>query len=47
MTAIVVKSLSIDIPIFDVASTSLRHVLLRRAVGGQMAQAGRVFIISP
>ena len=46
MTAIVVKSLSIDIPIFDVASTSLRHVLLRRAVGGQMAQAGSHVVVN-
>jgi ABC-2 type transport system ATP-binding protein len=46
MTAIIVKDLSVDIPIFDVASSSIRQLLLRRAVGGQMAQQGSHVVVN-
>ena len=46
MTAIIVKDLSDDIPIFDVASSSIRQLLLRRAVGGQVAQQGSHVVVN-
>jgi ABC-2 type transport system ATP-binding protein len=46
MTAIIVKDLSVDIPIFDVASSSIRQLLLRRAVGGQVAQQGSHVVVN-
>jgi ABC-type polysaccharide/polyol phosphate transport system ATPase subunit len=46
MTAIIVRDLSVDIPIFDVASSSIRQLLLRRAVGGQVAQQGSHVVVN-
>jgi len=46
MNAIIVKDLSVDIPIFDVASSSIRQLLLRRAVGGQVAQQGSHVVVN-
>jgi ABC-type polysaccharide/polyol phosphate transport system ATPase subunit len=46
MTAIIVRNLSVDIPIFDVASSSIRQLLLRRAVGGQVAQQGSHVVVN-
>ena len=46
MTAIRVVDVSVDIPVYDVASTSLRKVILGRTVGGRFAQAGKHVIIN-
>ena len=40
MVAIILDDVSIDIPIYDVSSASLRKMLLGRAVGGRFAQSG-------
>jgi ABC-2 type transport system ATP-binding protein/lipopolysaccharide transport system ATP-binding protein len=40
MASIVVKDVSVDIPIYDVRSASLRKMVLSRAIGGRFAQAG-------
>ncbi len=46
MAAIIVKDLSVDIPIFDVASASLKKLVLRKAIGGQVAQEGSHVVIN-
>lgn len=46
MAAITLTDVSVDIPIYDVASTSLRHILLRKAVGGQVARQGSHVVIN-
>jgi ABC-2 type transport system ATP-binding protein/lipopolysaccharide transport system ATP-binding protein len=40
VASIIVKNVSVDIPIYDVSSASLRKMVLSRAVGGRFAQAG-------
>ena len=40
MASISVRDVSVDIPIYDVRSASLRNRVLSRAVGGRFAQAG-------
>jgi ABC-2 type transport system ATP-binding protein/lipopolysaccharide transport system ATP-binding protein len=40
VASIVVKNVSVDIPIYDVSSASLRKMVLSRAIGGRFAQAG-------
>ncbi len=40
MASIVVRDVSVDIPIYDVRSASVRSVVLGRAVGGRFAPAG-------
>ena len=37
---------SVDIPVYDVASTSLRKLILGRTVGGRFAQGGTHVIIN-
>jgi ABC-2 type transport system ATP-binding protein len=39
-SSISVNDVSVDIPIYDVRSSSLRKMVLNRAVGGRFAQAG-------
>jgi ABC-2 type transport system ATP-binding protein len=46
MSAIQLIDVSVDIPIYDVASSSLRKAILGRAVGGRFAQAGTHVVIS-
>jgi ABC-type polysaccharide/polyol phosphate transport system ATPase subunit len=46
LASIVLKDVSVDIPIYDVRSTSLRKMVLSRAVGGRFAQAGSHVIVS-
>ena len=45
-TAIRVADVSVDIPVYDVASTSLRKLILGRTVGGRFAQGGTHVIIN-
>src|SRR4051812_27913869 len=45
MAALTVADVSIDIPIFDVAGASIRQMLLRRAVGGQVAREGSHVVV--
>ncbi len=45
MAAIIVNNLSIDIPVFDVGGGSLRRLLLRKAVGGQMVTEGAHVVV--
>lgn len=40
MAAIILDDVSIDIPIYDVSSASLRKALLGRTIGGRFAQSG-------
>jgi ABC-2 type transport system ATP-binding protein len=40
MAAIILRNLSVDIPIFDVGRASLRKALIGRAIGGRFAEAG-------
>src|SRR3979411_2128747 len=46
MAAIIVKNLSIDIPVFDVGSASIRRLFLRKAVGGQVAAEGTHIVVN-
>jgi ABC-2 type transport system ATP-binding protein len=39
-SSIIVNDVSVDIPIYDVSSASLKKMVLSRAVGGRFAQAG-------
>jgi ABC-type polysaccharide/polyol phosphate transport system ATPase subunit len=41
-----VVDVSVDIPVYDVASASLRKLILGRTVGGRFAQAGTYVIIN-
>jgi len=45
MALIAAHDLTIDIPIYDVASNSLRKFLLNRAVGGQLSQQGSHIVV--
>jgi ABC-2 type transport system ATP-binding protein len=45
MTAISLNSVSIDIPIYDVAGASLKKAFLHRTIGGRFSQAGSHVII--
>jgi ABC-type polysaccharide/polyol phosphate transport system ATPase subunit len=45
LVAIRVADVSIDIPVYDVASTSLRRLILGRTVGGRFAQSGTHVIV--
>jgi ABC-2 type transport system ATP-binding protein/lipopolysaccharide transport system ATP-binding protein len=40
VASIVLKDVSVDIPIYDVRSSSLRNVMLSRAIGGRFALGG-------
>ena len=46
MTAINLRSVSVEIPIFDVSSFSLRKALFNRTVGGRFAQTGSHVIVN-
>ena len=39
MAAIILRNLSVNIPVFDVARSSLRKALLGRAIGGRFAES--------
>ena len=45
MTSISVANLSIDIPVYDVAGSSIRKLLLASTVGGQFAQQGHNLVV--
>lgn len=45
MASITLKNLSIQIPIYDVGSSSLRKAILGKAVGGRFARAGSHVVI--
>jgi ABC-2 type transport system ATP-binding protein/lipopolysaccharide transport system ATP-binding protein len=46
MAAIVVKNLSIDIPVYDVGGASIRRLLFRKAVGGQVMTEGAHIVVN-
>jgi ABC-type polysaccharide/polyol phosphate transport system ATPase subunit len=46
MAEIVVKNLSIDIPVFDVGGASIRRLLFRKAVGGQVVTEGAHIVVN-
>ena len=46
MVAIRVNDVSVDIPVYDVASASLRKLILGRTVGGRFAQTGAHVVIN-
>jgi ABC-2 type transport system ATP-binding protein len=46
VTAIFLKNVSVDIPIYDVKQASLKKALLGRAIGGRFAQSGSYFIVN-
>jgi len=46
VASIILKDVSVDIPIYEVRSASLRKMVLSRAVGGRFAQAGRHVSVS-
>jgi ABC-2 type transport system ATP-binding protein/lipopolysaccharide transport system ATP-binding protein len=46
MATVTATDISIDIPIYDVASTSLRNVLIGRAVGGRFGKVGGTVVIN-
>jgi lipopolysaccharide transport system ATP-binding protein len=39
-SSVIVNDVSVDIPIYDVSSASLKRMVLSRTVGGRFAQAG-------
>jgi ABC-type polysaccharide/polyol phosphate transport system ATPase subunit len=45
MALIAARDVKVDIPIYDVASSSLRKFLLNRAVGGQLARQGSHVVV--
>ena len=45
MASIVLKNLSVQIPIYDVGSASLRRTLLSKTVGGHFAKAGSHLLV--
>lgn len=45
MVAIILEDVSIDIPIYDVSSASLRKALLGRTIGGRFGQSGSHIIV--
>lgn len=46
MAAIILRDLSVNIPVFDVGRSSLRKALLGRAIGGRFAEAGSHVIVN-
>ena len=46
MAAIVLRDLSVSIPVFDVARASLRKALLGRAIGGRFAETGSHVVVN-
>ena len=46
MPAIELSNVSVDIPVYDVAGSSLRRALLGRAVGGRFAQSGTHVVVN-
>ena len=46
MSAIRLIDVSVNIPVYDVAGSSLRKVILGRAVGGRFAQAGTHVVVN-
>jgi ABC-2 type transport system ATP-binding protein len=46
MTGISVANLSIDIPVYDVAGSSIRKLLLASTVGGRFAQSGHNLVVN-
>jgi ABC-2 type transport system ATP-binding protein len=46
MASISVANLSIDIPVYDVASSSIRKILLAGTVGGGFAQSGHNLVVN-
>ncbi len=46
MTAIYVRDVSVDIPVYDVGASSLRSAMLTRTVGGRFAKAGSHVIVN-
>lgn len=46
MAAIILRNLSVNIPVFDVARTSLRKALLGRAIGGRFADTGSHVVVN-
>jgi len=46
VTAIFLKNVGIDIPIYDVSQASLKKALLGRTIGGRFAQSGSYFIVN-
>lgn len=46
MASVILNDVSVDIPIYDVRSASLRNVVLSRAIGGRFALTGSHVIIN-
>jgi ABC-type polysaccharide/polyol phosphate transport system ATPase subunit len=46
MAAIVLRNISVDIPVFDIARASLRKALLGRAIGGRFAESKSHVIVN-
>ncbi len=46
MAAVKLSSVSIDIPIYDVAATSIRKLILGSTIGARFAQAGNYVIVN-
>ena len=46
MTAVALHNVSIDIPVYDAASVSIRKLILGGTTGGHFAQAGSVVIVN-
>lgn len=46
MASVILNDVSVDIPIYDVRSSSLRNVMLSRAIGGRFALTGSHVIVS-
>ena len=46
MADIILRNLSVDIPVFDVGRASLRKALLGRAIGGRFAESGSHVIVN-
>jgi ABC-2 type transport system ATP-binding protein/lipopolysaccharide transport system ATP-binding protein len=46
MVRVTAANVSVDIPIYDVASTSLRNVLIERTVGGRFGKLGRRVVVN-
>ena len=46
MPAVELINVSVDIPVYDVAGSSLRRIILGRAVGGRFAQSGAHVVVN-
>jgi ABC-2 type transport system ATP-binding protein len=46
MTSISVANMSIDIPVYDVAGSSIRKLLLASTIGGQFARSGHNLVVN-